>query len=210
MYGYSLFCKPASDTCTKIDMFILSMLITMTPVIMAGVMNMLFCKTRLYKRLSFPIDGEIILWDKKRLFGENKTWGGFLGMIVSNAISQLLWGFVCLLFPGLCYIYAFYPNTPLVNLIAGALIGFSYVLFELPNSFIKRRLDIPCGKTVKGVKGGIFFVIDQIDSLFGVGLVFALLYPMPLWQYFLYILMGAIIHIGVNLILYKTGIRRNR
>lgn len=87
--------------------------------------------------------------------------------------------------------------------------GIAYVLFELPNSFIKRRLDIPSGKTVRGAKGCIFFVIDQIDSLFGVAAVLAVLYPMPFWQYFLYILLGAVTHIAVNSILYAVKIRRN-
>lgn len=87
--------------------------------------------------------------------------------------------------------------------------GLAYVLFELPNSFVKRRLDIPSGKTVRGIKGCVFFIVDQVDSLFGVGLVYAALYPMPLWQYFLYILLGAATHIAVNSLLYATRIRRN-
>ena len=52
-------------------------------------------------------------------------------------------------------------------------------------------------------------MIDQLDSLFGVGIVFALRYPMPLWQYFLYILLGAATHVAVNGLLYKAKIRRN-
>lgn len=190
-------------------MLILRMYVTMMPVIIAGVVNMLFCKTKLYKRLNTPIDRGVTLPDKKRLFGDNKTWAGFIGMIAANALAQLLWGWVSLLFPQLCYIYHYFHNTPIFNLAAGAAMGFAYVLFELPNSFIKRRIDIPSGKTVEGAKGRLFFIIDQVDSLFGVALVFALLYPMPLWQYFLYILLGALTHIGVNLILYKTKIRKN-
>ncbi len=190
-------------------MIIVKMYITMMPVILAGILNMLFCKTALYKRCNAPIDGGLMLSDKKRLFGDNKTWAGFAGMIAFAALSQLLWGFVSLLFPEMCYIYHYFDNEPLFNLAAGAAMGFAYVLFELPNSFIKRRLDIPSGKTVEGHKGRLFFIIDQVDSLFGVGLVFAILYPMPLWQYFLYILLGALTHIGVNLILYKTKIRKN-
>ena len=87
--------------------------------------------------------------------------------------------------------------------------GFAYMLFELPNSFIKRRIDIPSGKTICGSKGRFFFLIDQVDSLIGVGAVFVLLTPTPLWQYFLYIVLGALTHITVNLILYKTHIRKN-
>lgn len=182
----------------------------MTPVILAGILNMLFVKTAFCKKHNAPIDAEKCFIDGKRIFGENKTWTGFFGMTAAGAVSQVIWGILCrLAFPELNYFYEYHPNTLLFNLCTGTLTGFTYVLFELPNSFIKRRLDIPCGKTDKGIKGKIFFLVDQIDSLIGVGLVFALIYPMPVWQYFLYILFGAVIHIAVNLILYKIKIRRN-
>lgn len=181
----------------------------MFPVILAGIMNMLFVKTKLYSRIKLPIDGGKVLRDGKRIFGENKTWAGFAGMIIFGALAQFLWGFVCLRIPEMCYIYFRFDNTPLFNLTAGASMGLAYVLFELPNSFIKRRLDIPSGKTVRGVKGCVFFLIDQTDSLFGVAAVFAALYPMSVRQYFLYILLGAVTHIAVNLILYALKIRRN-
>lgn len=190
-------------------MTILKMYVTMVPVILAGILNMLFVKTPLYTQLKRPIDGGRILRDGRRLFGDNKTWAGFSGMILAGALAQLLWGWVCLGIPDLCYIYSRHENTPLFNLLAGGAMGLAYMLFELPNSFVKRRLDIPCGKTASGVRGAIFFMVDQVDSLFGVGLVFAVLYPMPLWQYFLYILLGAVTHIAVNWILYKTKVRRN-
>lgn len=190
-------------------MLILKMYVTMVPVILAGILNMLFVKTPVYARLKRPIDGGRTLWDGRCLFGENKTWAGFFGMILAGALAQLLWGWVCLGMPQLCYIYNYHENTPSFNLLAGGAMGLAYVLFELPNSFVKRRLDIPCGKTVPGVKGMVFFAVDQVDSLFGVGIVFALLYPMPPWQYFLYILLGAATHIAVNWLLYKTKIRRN-
>ena len=190
-------------------MLILKMYITIIPVILAGIMNMLFVKTRLYSQLKRPMDGGKTLRDGKRLFGDNKTWAGFFGMVLSSALAQLLWGFVCLGFPDMCFIYYRCGNTPLFNLAAGAAMGLAYVLFELPNSFVKRRLDIPSGKTVRGIKGCVFFIVDQVDSLFGVGLVYAALYPMPLWQYFLYILLGAATHIAVNSLLYAIRIRRN-
>ena len=189
---------------------IIKMYVTIMPIILAGILNMLFVKTPLYKRFKNPIDRGILIYDGKRLFGDNKTWIGFFGMIIANMISQVLWGLVCLKLPNnINYIYDYNKNTIANNLLYGALLGFAYVLFELPNSFIKRRINIPDGKTISGLKGSIFFIIDQIDSLIGVGIVLALIYPMPLWQYFLYIIIGAITHIAVNAILYKAKIRKN-
>lgn len=188
---------------------ILKMYITIFPVIIAGILNMLFVKTPLYKRFNRPIDGGGTFCDGKRIFGDNKTWAGFCGMTVFAAAAQVLWGLVCTKFPERCLIYSRFENTPLFNLAAGAAMGFAYVLFELPNSFIKRRLDIPSGKTVRGVKGAVFFVVDQIDSLFGVTLVYAALFPMTAAVYFSYILLGAVTHLAVSSILYAAKIRKN-
>lgn len=190
-------------------MTILKMYVTMLPVILAGMLNMLFVKTAVYSRIKRPIDGGKTLRDGKRLFGDNKTWAGFFGMIAANALTQLLWGFACLQMPEMCSVYARFDNTPAFNLAAGAAMGFAYMLFELPNSYVKRRLDIPSGKTIGGIKGCVFFVIDQVDSLFGVAAVFAVLFPMSVGQYFLYILLGAATHIAVNSFLYAVKIRKN-
>lgn len=185
------------------------MFATMFPVILAGVLNMLFVKTKFCKKHSLPIDGGKNFIDGKRIFGDNKTWIGFFGMIAAGAASQALCGIFCKLFNGINYFYDFHENTLPFNILAGAAIGFTYVLFELPNSFVKRRIDIPAGKTARGLKGAVFYIMDQIDSLIGVGLVFAVIYPMPVWQYFLYILFGAVIHSIVNMILWKIRIRKN-
>lgn len=189
---------------------ILMMYITMMPVILAGIFNMLFVKTNFYKNHRTPIDGRKKLSDGKRVFGENKTWIGFTGMIVSGMLAQVLWGFICSMgLEELNYFYQYHNNNLTFNMLAGGLAGLAYVLFELPNSFVKRRIEIPEGKTVTGGKGAIFFVIDQVDSLFGVGLLFTVLYPMPVWQYFLYILLGAGTHVLVNFILLQCKIRKN-
>ena len=83
------------------------------------------------------------------------------------------------------------------------------MLCELPNSFIKRRINIIPGKTDKGIKGILFFVIDQIDSLIGVFFVLMLFNGMSLSRYFLYLCIGALTHIIINLILFCLKIRRN-
>ena len=87
--------------------------------------------------------------------------------------------------------------------------GLAYMIFELPNSFIKRRIDIPDGKTVKGFRGTIFFIVDQIDSMLGVMLVLKLLSNITLFQYIHYVMLGGLTHIAINIILYKLKIRRN-
>ena len=52
----------------------------------AGAANMAFVKAPLLVGLSRPMDGGVVLRDGKRLFGDNKTWKGFFGMIALTAI----------------------------------------------------------------------------------------------------------------------------
>ena len=146
---------------------ILALYITLMPVILAGILNMIFCKSSLLEAAYRPMDAGLILKDGKRLFGANKTWKGFFGMI-------------------------------------------AYVLFELPNSFIKRRLEIKEGKTAENGWKWTFIWIDQIDSL--IGCIIFLLFYIPLsWQQMLGILiLGAGTHLGVNRLLYWAKLRKNR
>lgn len=185
--------------------------ITMMPLIFGGILNMLFTKTSIYKNLKSPIDKGVILSDGKRLFGDNKTWIGFFSMIFFCIISQILWGFVCKIkaVNALNDLYRVYDNSVLFNCVSGFIIGFVYMICELPNSFIKRRLNIDSGKTDKGLKGIVFFVIDQIDSLIGVFALFCLFTSNGLNVFMCYLLVGALTHIIINLILYKLRVRRN-
>ena len=191
---------------------ICTMYITMMPVILAGVSNMVVVKQKWFKNRAKPMDHGKVLKDGKRLLGNNKTWLGFFTMIVCSVMTHVVWGLFCTVFAkvhAMNQLYLYYDNTLLYNIAVGIGMGIAYMLFELPNSFIKRRLEISDGKTEKGVKGKIFFVIDQLDSMFGVILVLAAVSKIGLLQYINYVLLGGLTHICVNLVLYKLKIRRN-
>lgn len=189
---------------------IVGLYITMLPLILSGIVNMLFVKTPIYKKYKIPIDCNKNWIDGKRIFGDNKTFIGFISMIVFCIIFQILWGYV----GELCQLnsqndwYLVYSNLIGYNVVSGFLVGLFYMLFELPNSFIKRRINIIPGKTDKGIKGVVFFVIDQIDSLIGVFLVLKLLSGIAWSKYFLYLLVGGLTHITINLMLWLWGIRQ--
>ena len=189
---------------------IVGLYITMLPLILSGIVNMLFVKTPIYKKYKIPIDCNKNWIDGKRIFGDNKTFIGFISIIVFCIIFQILWGYV----GELCQLnsqndwYLIYSNSIGYNAVSGFLVGLFYMLFELPNSFIKRRINIIPGKTDKGIKGIVFFVIDQIDSLIGVFLVLKLLSGIAWSKYFLYLLVGGLTHITINLMLWLWGIRQ--
>ena len=185
---------------------------TLMSVIIAGVLNMVFVRLPVFEKLYVPMDGGKVLRDGKRLFGDNKTWKGFFGMIILGGFSQVIWSAVCGAVPALernNMLSGTHYTGIAAELCAGLLFGLAYAAFELPNSFIKRRLDIRAGKTEKGLKGAVFYVVDQIDSLLGVVLCLSLLCPISIAQYWLFILVGLFTHSAVNLILYALKIRRN-
>lgn len=190
---------------------IINMYITMLPVIMGGIMNMIFTKTPIYKKLKKPIDGGWNFKDGRRIFGENKTWAGFFSMMIFCCITQIAEGMILDIF-NMTYRNEFYlrhENTLFYNMIIGILLGAAYMIMELPNSFIKRRINIPSGKTAKGITGKIFFIIDQVDSLIGVMLILYMVSEISFAKYLLYIFLGGITHITVNAVLYGLKIRKN-
>ena len=190
---------------------IINMYITMLPVILGGISNMIFTKTNIYKKHCYPIDCYKTLKDNKRIFGDNKTIIGFFSMIFFCTLFQIICGFLYNFLNIICNndLYINNQNTLLFNSIIGFLFGFTYVICELPNSFIKRRLNIECGKTNKGIIGTLFFLIDQIDSLLGVMFILFLFSNISFLKYIGYVLLGGLTHIFVNLILYIVKVRKN-
>lgn len=172
---------------------------------------MVFTKTNIYKKLRKPIDNNKILKDGQRVFGDNKTWIGFVSMVIFYCVFQIICGIVCNYFCLNTYneLYNIQNNTVLLNCIFGILCGLIYMILELPNSFIKRRLHIASGQTESGFKGILFFVIDQIDSLIGVMLLLTLFSNIGLSGYIRYLSVGALTHIIINLILYLLKVRKN-
>lgn len=190
---------------------LLKMYITLIPPILSGMANMAFCKSGILGSFKKPIDGGHCFTDGKRIFGDNKTWKGVIGYLIFNILFYVLWGMVL----GSCgiddlnFFYYQHSNSLQFNILIGLLLGIAYALFELPNSFVKRRMDIVPGKTMQGSMKLLFIFIDQADSIFGLALVVWLFYDMGLFMYIAYVLIGAFTHIVVNLFLYKMKLRKN-
>src|SRR5699024_6581124 len=120
---------------------ILTMYITLMPVILAGVANMKLLKSNWLLDWTARIDGGKTWRDGRPVFGENKTWRGALGMVVCSIIAMIIWGFLCRSFPYLQNHNQFYQNndnTIVFNGFVGFWLGVAYIVFELPNSFWKR------------------------------------------------------------------------
>jgi CDP-diglyceride synthetase len=191
---------------------VLQIYVSLAPVIIAGVLNMVWCSTSLAPGLNRPLDNHAVLRDGRRLFGDNKTWKGLLGMLVLGSLAFVLWSLVVQgssldqwdLF------HQRHAATLPFDALVGVLLGAAYALCELPNSFLKRRLDIAPGKESAGPQRWLLVVLDQIDSVVGCAVVVALLATVtPLFLLGL-VVVGGITHILLNMALFAAGLRRNR
>ena len=187
------------------------MYVTLIPTVLAGIVVMIWCKLPILKARAKPIDFGKNFADGRRLFGDNKTWKGMLGYIIFNTLFSVLWGLACTnqSLGSLNFFYQNHENTLIFNLLIGVLLGLGYSLFELPNSFLKRRLDITPGKTISGFWKVFFVFLDQADSVFGVALVVWFFYPLGIGLYFLYVFVGAATHLLLNMMLYFMHLRKN-
>ena len=101
---------------------ILSMLLLMSPVVLGAAANMLFTKTAFFRARRSPIDGGKKL-GSERIFGDSKTWIGFISYIVFCTAAHLLVGLLCRAFgiDSWNQMYSLHQNTVPYNLLAGAL-----------------------------------------------------------------------------------------
>ncbi|HEY9770710.1 MAG TPA: CDP-archaeol synthase [Coleofasciculaceae cyanobacterium] len=132
----------------------------------AGVIEAFLWKTSLFKILNIPIKTE---W-----FGANKRWRGLISLPLAMVASVYLLNLVELLIPVLPEAAISFSSFNLLEF--GLLVGFIFNLAELPNSFIKRRLDIPPGDE----NSLLFYFIDHMDSTYGVLVLWYFYFHFPL------------------------------
>ena len=93
------------------------------------------------------------------------------------------------------------------GLVAGILLGLGMTLGELPNSFLKRQLDVAPGKKRGGLLGIAFFLLDQVDLAIGIWIfLFLLIRPsltLLAWSF----LLTLVLHVAVSTVGYLLGMR---
>ncbi|MDR1711859.1 MAG: CDP-archaeol synthase [Propionibacteriaceae bacterium] len=185
------------------------MYITLLPGMAAGVLNMVWCKAL---RFPAPIDGGRNWCDGRRVFGDNKTWKGLIGMVVLGCACSAAWGAACAANGYLGQHNYFYQgpfsNTFAYNAGVGAAIGLAYAVFELPNSFLKRRLAVEPGKPAPRAWRILFTCLDQADSVVGMVFVVSVFHPLSLGYFWAYVAVGSATHAVLNVLLFLAGLRR--
>lgn len=191
--GFSLFNVKKDILPFLTNEHFITALLIIIPAMIGGIIHMLAVTKDWFKFLKIPICSP--------LFGENKTLRGFILMPLFSI-------------PGGLLAYSILTDSAMtIDITAthwalfGALAGFAYILFELPNSFIKRRMGIPAGGEA-GRFRLLFVILDQLDSSLG-GAVLALIYfDAPMLTALSVLILGPIIALTVKKLLYVLRLKK--
>jgi CDP-diglyceride synthetase len=155
----------------------------------------------LFKGLKRPLDLGAT-FRGRRLFGDNKTWRGALfmtGGVVAAAALLSLWPWYWHHLPD-----GIQDAGPWLY---GVLLGLGVVLGELPNSFLKRRLDIAAGSQRRDPLGVALSLFDQADFVLLTWVLLLPLWTMSVPQAAIVFAIVAAVHMVINLIGYAVGAR---
>jgi hypothetical protein len=153
------------------------------------------------RALAVPIDAGVRLRGRP-LFGANKTWRGVVAVGLGAAAGYVLQGADPALQP------APLRACTAVGLAGfGLAIGAAAMLSELPNSLIKRQLEIAPGRPARGPAGPLFYVLDQVDLLAGAWLVAGPLVRPALARVLWSVLFVVVLHQVVSALGFLLGMR---
>lgn len=160
------------------------------PGIIGNVAHMIVVKKNLFSLLAKPVSVE--------LFGKNKTLRGFV--FLPFAI-----GTVCLL-ESLCW--GPFSKHSLNDFLIGLGLGLAYMLAELPNSFLKRRLGIAPGQSA-GNNSVFQLVIDKSDSLIGACIFYYFAMNTGVAAILLLFIISFLLHVSISYLLVIMKLKKS-
>ena len=174
--------------------------------VLAGFAHSAWLGSRWSTGLMIPVDGGLRLRGR-RLLGDNKTVRGFVIMIPAAALSFAgLFSVLSLALPSVAELL--WPLTPFGYCSLGAWAGLGFMAGELPNSFVKRQLDIAPGRPPTSKIGAVVsFIVDRVDSIIGMLVAISLAAPTPWKTWMLVLLIGPGIHLAFSVLLYRLGVK---
>jgi CDP-archaeol synthase len=179
----------------------LSALWIFLPVLGAPLLHAPVLRWDLVPALKRPLDGGR-MWRGRRILGDNKTWRGALCMtsgVVLATLALWQWGWWRDQLPD-----EINGSSPVL---VGLLIGLGTVGGELPNSFLKRRLDIAPGARLRTLGGVALALLDQGDLVLGIWVCLLPIWVMPVWLAAIAFVAIAAVHAVLNVVGYAIGAR---
>jgi len=173
--------------------------------VFAGLLHSAWLRSSTSRRLAIPIDGGAH-FRGRRILGENKTIRGFVVLIPAASLMFVLLAGAARIVPDLAS--SLWPLGLAGYATLGAWAALGFMLGELPNSFVKRQLDIPPGQAARGrIPAVIGFVVDRLDSIVGMLAAVTFAVPTP-WTTWLWVLiLGPAIHWSFSVLLYRLGVK---
>lgn len=155
------------------------------PLIISNIIHMMLVKRDVLPFLKIPVSTP--------LFGQNKTWRGFVLLAILNgAVTPF-----------------FAQDVSLLKaILIGVILGLAYMIFELPNSFLKRKLGIAPGENPTQ-NGLLFSLLDKTDSAFGICLVYFFISDAGALKIVQLFLIASFAHIFFSLLLVSLKIKRS-
>ena len=171
--------------------------------VIAGLAQTAWFTSPASRRFAQPVDAGAMVRGR-RLFGENKTLRGFVVMVPAPAVSFALLAVVA----GDPAALGLWPLSAAGYALAGAVAGFGLMAGELPNSFIKRQLDIAPGHASRGPFAyACQFIVDRLDSVIGMLLALRLVVAVP-WRTVAVVLMvGPLVHWTFSILMCRLGLK---
>ena len=177
-----------------------------TAMSIAGAAHVLWLRSALARSWLTPLDFGATLRGK-RLFGENKKLRGLLVMPPATALSFFGLGAARARLPD-WFAAGIWPVSDASLACIGLLAGAAFMLAELPNSFVKRRLEIGPGKSAeRGPLRVIFLWLDRFDSSIGCLAAISLCAPLSGMTWAWALLLGALLHAVFSASLYFAGVK---
>ncbi|MFQ6073693.1 MAG: CDP-2,3-bis-(O-geranylgeranyl)-sn-glycerol synthase [Candidatus Bathyarchaeia archaeon] len=138
-----------------------------------------------------PMDAGKLFWDRKPIFGRNKTVRGFFaGLLVGTFAGFAL---------SLLFQLDEFPRNVLFqyDILLGFMLSLGALTGDLLHSFIKRRLDISPGSPLP--------VADQLDFVLGALLFSVVVHPPRLLIAVIIVVVTPPIHLLTNFLAYLIG-----
>lgn len=171
-------------------------LLASIPVIVGGILHMIVVKFDLLSFLKIPIS--------QKLFGANKTVRGFVVMPIACMLGFLL--LVAIVDQSGSSFTIDFSRYSII--LSGVLIGIAYVLAELPNSYIKRRLGVAPGEVPES-NARLYILMDQLDSGILCLVFYWFFWDMPLQTCLVTLVMAPIIALSIKKVLFLLKLKKS-
>ena len=169
---------------------------------LAGVAQTIWFASPASRRFAVPIDGGL-QWRGRRLFGDHKTLRGFVVMVPAAAASFALLAAII----GNPAAIGLWPIPVPAYAALGAVAGLGFMLGELPNSFVKRRLGVDPGAAGSRRWGALQFLVDRVDSGVGMLAAISIASATPPLTWFWLLVLGPAIHWAFSILMFHLGVK---